>query len=55
MPDEDDHNPEKKQCFDLCFRDIYLVANYPRLVSGLVHPTDLHDFCRVNPLKSLGL
>ena len=28
----------------------YLVANYPRIVSGLVHPSDLHGISRVNPL-----
>ena len=32
----------------------YLVANYPRIVSGLVHPSYKWDFCRVNPLKKLG-
>ena len=29
---------------------VYLVVNYPRLVSGLVHPSDLHGISRVNPL-----
>ena len=36
-------------------RKPYLVANYPRLVSGLVHPSYKWDFCRVNPHQSLGL
>jgi hypothetical protein len=32
---------------------LYLVANYPRIVSGLVHPSDLHGIfvgLTVNPL-----
>jgi hypothetical protein len=34
---------------------IYLVANYPLLVSGLVHPSDWCGLTLLIPCKSLGL
>ena len=37
-------------CLALSHWRLYLVANYPRIVSGLVHPSYKWDFCRVNPL-----
>ena len=34
---------------------VYLVANYPRIVSGLVHPSDFSGLSLLIPCKSLGL